>query len=64
MTTNHIFIILISNPNLPIELKLGTEEEKKEFYKLRSEENKSLNYEYPQINYTTSPSDLINPELN
>lgn len=49
--------------NIPVELTLATEEEKKEFYKLRSEENKSINYTYPQINYTISPSDLINPEL-
>ena len=52
---------LTSDIYIPVELVLATSEEKKEFYKLRSEENKLINYEYPPINYTISPSDLINP---
>jgi len=40
-------------------LKLANEEESKNFYKLRSEENKSLNFQYPEINYTISMSDLL-----
>lgn len=40
-------------------LKLADNKETKEFYKLRSEENKSINFIYPLINYTISNSDLI-----
>jgi hypothetical protein len=40
-------------------LTLATGEETKNFYKLRSEENKSIEYKYPEINYTISPSDLM-----
>lgn len=47
--------------NTKTEMKLATQEEKKIFYKLRSEENKSICYEYPFISYTISPSDLIKP---
>lgn len=36
----------------------------KEFYKLRNLENKSINFKYPEINYTISPSDLLMPKLN
>lgn len=43
------------------ELVLATLEEKKEFYFLKSQENKLINFTYPYINYTISPSDLINP---
>lgn len=43
------------------ELVLASEEEKKQFYMLRSQENKLSNFNYPYINYTISPSDLINP---
>lgn len=42
-------------------LTLATEEEKKAFYKLRSQENKLVNFTYPQIMYTISPSDLMTP---
>lgn len=45
------------------ELVLATEQEKKEFYTMRSQENKSIGFTYPYINYTISPSDLINPYL-
>lgn len=47
--------------NLGHELKLATEEEKKEFYILRSKENKTVDFSYPDITYTISGSDLINP---
>lgn len=40
-------------------LKLANEEESKNFYKLRSEENKSTNFKYPEITYTISMSDLL-----
>jgi hypothetical protein len=40
-------------------LKLANEEETKEFYKMRQTENKSINFEYPEINYTISESDLL-----
>lgn len=39
-------------------LFLANEEEEKEFYKLRSQENKELNFVYPKIDYTISKSDL------
>lgn len=35
-----------------LELLAATSEEKKEFYKLRSKENKEVNFVYPEINYT------------
>lgn len=37
----------------------ATEREAHEFYKLRSKENKTVDFEYPLITYTISPSDLI-----
>lgn len=37
----------------------GTEEEKKKFYKLRSLENKTVGYKYPEITYTISGTDLF-----
>lgn len=40
-------------------LKLANEEETKEFYSLRQKENKSIVFEYPEINYTISESDMI-----
>lgn len=43
------------------QLVLATEQEKKEFYTMRSQENKSIGFTYPYINYTISSSDLINP---
>ena len=44
------------------ELKLATAEEKKEFYKLRSIENKSSHFDYPHISYTISSSDIVKPK--
>lgn len=40
-------------------LKLADKEESKIYYKLRSEENKSLDFTYPEITYTISESDLL-----
>jgi hypothetical protein len=42
------------------ELILANYEQKKEFYEQRSKENNSIEFEYPEINYTISPSDLMN----
>lgn len=39
-------------------LKIANEEETKEYYKLRSLENKSINFEYPELNYTISYGDI------
>lgn len=40
-------------------LTLANEEEQKTFYKLRSEENKSTNFQYPEITFTISPSERM-----
>ena len=40
-------------------LKLANQAELKEFYSLRQKENKSIGFEYPELNYTISASDLI-----
>jgi hypothetical protein len=40
---------------------LANEEEMKEFYNLRHKENKNIVFEYPEINYTISESDIIVP---
>lgn len=43
-------------------LVLANEKEKKEFYKLRSEENNNIGkYNYPNINYSISPAELLKP---
>ncbi|XWV26749.1 hypothetical protein QJ857_gp0305 [Tupanvirus soda lake] len=42
-----------------VQLTLANQIQQKEFYKLRSEENASTNYVYPNINYTISEGDLI-----
>jgi len=43
-----------------VPLKLATDKETKEFYKLRSEENKKTDFTYPNLDFTISPSDLLN----
>jgi hypothetical protein len=40
-------------------MRLANQEETKEFYSLRQKENKSIMFEYPELNYTISASDLI-----
>lgn len=42
------------------ELRLANENEKKEFYSLRSKENKTIGFVYPELDYTISRSDLMN----
>lgn len=39
-------------------LRLANEDETREFYKLRSRENREINYLYPDIDYTISPGDI------
>ena len=43
-------------------LKLADENQQKEFYKLRGEENKSMDFNYPWIGYTLSKSDTLIPK--
>ena len=57
------FVKFINNlpyiyPNNKI-LKLANDDEQKEFYINKSKENKEINHTYPDINYTISPSDLL-----
>lgn len=40
-------------------LKLANADEAKQFYKLRGKENKVVEFEYPALNFTISPSDLM-----
>jgi len=42
-------------------LSLATKEEKKAYLKLRAEENRSIKFSYPTIDYTLSQGDLIFP---
>jgi hypothetical protein len=41
------------------ELVLADENEKKEFYKFRGQENKLIDYKYPELYYTISKSDML-----
>ncbi len=47
-----------SNGNL---LELANDEQKSAYYKLRGEENRSLDFSYPEMNYTLSKADTIIP---
>ncbi len=40
-------------------LHLANKEEEQEFYKLRSMENRAVNFRYPPINYTINSADLL-----
>ena len=40
-------------------LTLATQNERNDFYRMRGQENMNIMYEYPEINYTISPSDLL-----
>jgi hypothetical protein len=42
-----------------VKLHLASEEERKKFYNMRSRENKDMKFEYPDINYTLSETDVI-----
>ena len=41
---------------------LADKEQESEFFKLRGQENKSLDFVYPNLSYTISPADLMFPE--
>ncbi|HAS39208.1 MAG TPA: hypothetical protein DCS93_01955 [Microscillaceae bacterium] len=43
-------------------LQLADEVQRKEFYKLRGKENKSLDFEYPPLGYTISVADTLMPK--
>ncbi|MEO1260986.1 MAG: alpha-ketoglutarate-dependent dioxygenase AlkB [Bacteroidota bacterium] len=43
-------------------LKLADEDQQREFYRLRGQENKSLDFTYPWIGYTLSKSDTMIPK--
>ncbi len=43
-------------------LILADEEKEKEFFHLRGQENRSLDFVYPKLSYTISPADLLIPE--
>jgi len=43
-------------------LTLASDEERREFYRLRRQENQEIVFTYPRISYTLSPSDLRPPE--
>lgn len=42
-------------------LHLATQEEKSQMIKLKGIENSSVDFTYPELDYTISPSDLVNP---
>jgi hypothetical protein len=42
-------------------LQLATEEERRNFYITRGQENKSMDFEYPTMNFTLSEGDLMPP---
>ncbi|HIP47768.1 MAG TPA: hypothetical protein EYG92_02235 [Lutibacter sp.] len=42
-------------------LELASDEQKTEYFRLRGEENRSMNFIYPKIDYTLSKADTINP---
>lgn len=43
-------------------LEVANEDQKKEFYSLRKEENSAMNYIYPQLSYTLSVADTMIPK--
>jgi hypothetical protein len=43
-------------------LTLANEEEQREFYRLRHQENKEANFTYPRVAYTLSASDRVSPD--
>lgn len=42
-------------------IHLATDCEHREFLRMKGEENRNVEYEYPEINYTLSPGDLMKP---
>lgn len=45
-----------------VSVTLATEEQRREFYRLRKRENNETDFAYPRITYTISESDLMPPE--
>ena len=43
-------------------LTLADENQQREFYKLRGQENKSMDFKYPWIGYTLSKADTLIPK--
>jgi 2OG-Fe(II) oxygenase superfamily len=48
----------LANNNL---LRLANDEERKAFYQLKKQDNKTISFNYPEINYTLSLSDTLEP---
>lgn len=44
-------------------LTLADEDQKREFFKLRGQENNTMNFTYPKLSYTLSVSDTIMPKI-
>lgn len=44
------------------QLELANEEQEKEFYQLRGQENRTVNFVYPNLKYTLSTGDMIRPK--
>ncbi|MEB3216407.1 MAG: hypothetical protein VKN72_09250 [Nostocales cyanobacterium 94392] len=44
-------------------LRVANDEERKAFYKLKKQENEVINFNYPEINYTLSIGDTLEPIL-
>lgn len=55
------YLLNPSNPSTEErkELKLATEEERREFFRYKGLENSTIGYIFPEISYTISPSDRI-----
>eukprot|EP00656_Telonema_subtile_P010701 TRINITY_DN15197_c0_g1_i1.p1 TRINITY_DN15197_c0_g1~~TRINITY_DN15197_c0_g1_i1.p1 ORF type:complete len:628 (-),score=154.68 TRINITY_DN15197_c0_g1_i1:4-1887(-) len=45
-------------------LRLAEKEEAREFYKLRAAENREIEFEYPALSFTVSPSDMMPPDTS
>jgi len=45
------------------QLHLATPEERQAFLAWRRRENQEMDFDYPALNFTLSPSDLLTPEL-
>ena len=45
-------------------LELASKEQETEFYKLRGQENRELNFAYPALNYTVNVADRMIPVTN
>lgn len=53
-------------PRLPdgSPLRLADEAQRKMFYRLRGQENQSIGFIYPDLDYTISPADLLEPKAS